>query len=188
MRTLGDNCCYAFCETDPESAEDLRGAGRDLNVRIIEADGVAAIRREAGRAGVNPGDVLGHIDPYEPHERKAPHDMTPVELAGWLAVRRFRVLYWYGYDRIEHRGWARREISRLAPGVPLWCGDVLLPAPFVYPGHAGAWGCGVVLANATEEEARACARLGRALERLSAADALADNDPARVEFAVIDDR
>jgi hypothetical protein len=54
---------------------------------------------------------------------------------------------------VPQRGWALAEISRLAPGVPLWCGNILIPSPFVYPGREGAWGCGVVLANMVAGEA-----------------------------------
>ncbi len=60
-----------------------------------------------------------------------------------------------------------------------------MPSPFVYPERSGVWGCGVVLANMTAAEARACARLGSALERISADDVLPGNEPARLEFTVI---
>ena len=130
-------------------------------------------------------DVLVHIDPYEPHGRVTPDGMTSVELAASLARRGYRVFYWYGYDSINERAWARKEISRLVPEVDLWCGDVTIPSPFVYPDRSGVWGCGVVLANMTATEAQICTRLGTALERISADDVLAGNEPARLEFAVI---
>jgi hypothetical protein len=43
----------------------------------------------------------------------------------------------------------QRTDAGLAPDVDLWCRDALMPASFVYPSRSGAWGCGVVLANAT---------------------------------------
>jgi hypothetical protein len=49
----------------------------------------------------------------------------------------------------------------------------------------GAWGCGVVLANATETETRICERLGRGLERISEGDVVEGNDPSRLSFKVI---
>ena len=79
----------------------------------------------------------------------------------------------------------RDEILSLAPGIDLWCGGVLIPAPFVYPERSGAWGCGIVLANMTRKEAETCARLGKALERISADDFLTDNEPSHLSFAVI---
>jgi 23S rRNA (adenine2030-N6)-methyltransferase len=166
MRALGQGARYLFCDTDPESVQSLRKAAAHIGVRVVEEDGVSTIRREAAIAGVSPSDVLVHIDPYEPHERLTPDGMTPVELAASLAGRGYRVFYWYGYDSIDKRAWARKEISRLVPEVDLWCGDLLIPSPFVYPERSGVWGCGVVLANMTATEVQMCARLGRALERI----------------------
>lgn len=185
MRALGQGASYLFCDTDPESVQSLRKAGAHIGIRIVEEDGVSTIRREAESAELRPSDVLVHIDPYEPHERVTLDGMTSVELAASLAGRGYRVFYWYGYDSVDERAWAREEISCLAPGVDLWCGDVAIPSPFVYPGRSGTWGCGVVLANMTATEVEMCARLGTALERISADDVLASNEPSRLEFAVI---
>lgn len=184
-RALGQKASYIFCDIDPESAASLRTATAGLNARVIEADGVSAITREVQLACVDPADVLVHIDPFEPHERFAANSKTPVELAGWLADAGYRVFYWYGYDSVEQCGWARDEIARLALDVELWCGDTLMPASFIYPGRSGAWGCGVVLANATSVEVGVCERLGHALERISASDFLNGNDPARLRFQVM---
>jgi hypothetical protein len=60
-----------------------------------------------------------------------------------------------------------------------------MPASFVYPEKSGAWGCGVVLANATSVEMGVCERLGHALERIGASDTLDGNDPARLRFHVM---
>jgi hypothetical protein len=185
MRAMGHNARYLFCDIDPESVKSLRKAGAHIGIRVVEQDGVSTIRREAAFAGVSPSDVLVHIDPYEPHERLTLDSMTPVELAASLAGRGYRVFYWYGYDSIDNRAWARKEISRLAPEVHLWCGDVTIPSPFVHPERSGVWGCGVVLANMTATEVQVCARLGTALERISADDVVANNEPARLEFAVV---
>jgi hypothetical protein len=70
------------------------------------------------------------------------------------------------------------------PQIPLWCGDLLIPAPFINPGTRGAWGCGIVLANMTAEEVAACTRLGRALERICWDDVANENDPAQANFQV----
>jgi len=186
MQILGRGASYLFCDIDPESARDLRAACHKLNVRVVEADGVITIASEAASAEQQPGDVFVHIDPYLPDERRSPSSQTPVELAASLARSGHRVLYWYGYDEANRRGWARDEIAQMAPGTSLWCGDVLIPSPFVYPGRPGAWGCGIVLANMTGAEADVCGRLGRALERVSADDILAANEPDRLTFEVLD--
>jgi hypothetical protein len=170
-RALGQNAGYIFCDIDPESAASLRTAIVGLN--------------EVQLARVDPADVMVLIDPFEPHERWVPNNKTPIELAGWLADAGYRVFFWYGYDSVERRGWARDEIARLVPSVELWCGDTLMPASFIYPGRPGAWGCGVVLANATSVEVGVCEQLGHALERMSEGDFLDGNDPARLAFQVV---
>jgi hypothetical protein len=185
LQALGQSAAYLFCDVDPESTADLRTATTGSAARVIEGDGVSAIYQEARLTRVDPTDVLVHIDPYDPYERVTNQSQTPVELAAWLARAGYRLFYWYGYDCVERRGWAHSEISQLVPGVNLWCGDVLMPACLVYPGTTGAWGCGVVLANMTSWEARACERLGRALERVSETDLVESNDPPRLTFQVI---
>jgi hypothetical protein len=185
LQALGKTATYLFCDVDPESAATLRAASAGFAARVIEADGVLAIYRAAQRARVDPGDVLVHIDPFDPDERVTGQSRTPVELAAWLARAGYRLFYWYGYDCVEQRGWAHDEISRRVPGVNIWCGDVLMPACLVYPGKTGAWGCGVVLANMTSSETQVCERLGRALERISETDVVESNDPRRLTFRVI---
>jgi 23S rRNA A2030 N6-methylase RlmJ len=185
IRALGQNASYLFCDRDPESVRDLRAFGSQLSVRVIEADGVATVLREAGGLRVSPSDVFVHIDPYDPHERVAPDSLTPVELAATLADRGYRALYWYGYESMNDRGWGRAEISRLAPRAKLWCDDMVIPAPFVFPERHGVWGCGVVLTNPTPAESETCRRLGAALERICADDVLPGNSPSRTAFAVV---
>ena len=187
LRELGANASYVFCDIDSGSAAALRTAGRHHRIRVVEGDGVAAIAREAERPSIQPRNVFAHIDPYDPHERFSPGAMTPVELAARLARLGYRLLYWYGYESISQRGWALHAISQLAPGIDLWCGDVLMPAPFIYPERSGPWGCGIVLANMNAREAATCARLGTALERISADDVASDNEPSRLSFEVIKD-
>lgn len=125
------------------------------------------------------------IDPFEPFERVSSDGRTPLELAGWLANAGYRLVYWYGYDSVQRRGWAREAIAAIAPHPGLWCGDVLMPASLVYPDMPGAWGCGVVLVNAREAETRVCERMGRGLERISEGDVVEGNDPSRLSFKVI---
>lgn len=106
-------------------------------------------------------------------------------IPAFLAARGYRLFYWYGYDSAEERGWAHQEIGRLAPDVALWCGELSIPSPFVYPESTGAWGCGVVLANMTVSEVAACERLGAALGRMSHDDELLDNEPSRLGFQIL---
>ena len=184
-RALGQNATYIFCDIDPESAASLRKTMAALNARVIEADGVSTIDREIRLLQANPADVLVLIDPFDPHERWSPDSKTPIELAASLAAAGHRLFFWYAYDTVERRGWARDAIVALAPGVELWCGDTLMPNPYIYPDRSGAFGCGIILANATPIETEACERLGHALERMSEDDLVAGNDPARLTFEVL---
>ena len=185
IRALGQKASYIFCDIDPESTTSLRTATAGLNAQVVEGDGVSAIAREVQFERADPSDVLVHIDPFKPHERFAANSKTPIELAGWLADSGYRVFLWYGYDSVEQRGWARDAIAGLAPDVELWCGDMLMPASFIFPDRSGAWGCGVLLANATSVELDVCTQLGHALERISASDILNGNDPARLTFQIM---
>lgn len=181
IHLLGKAARYVFCDLDPISTASLKDATAGLDANIVEGDGVAALAREMRRVP-DPSQVLVHIDPFLPHERATPEAATPVELAAALARDGFRLVYWYGYESLDTRAWALSEIAALAPGVALWCGDALIPSPFIFPERAGVWGCGIVLANATELEISACARFGRALERVNRADRLPDNDPPALAF------
>ena len=185
MRALGQEASYVFCDIDPESAASLRSEVAGLDARVVEADGVSAIADEAQRTPVEPRDVLVLIDPFLPFERFTPDSQTPVELAASLAAAGYRLFFWYSYDNVEQRGWARDQLASLAPGVDLWCGDTLMPASFIFPDRSGPWGCGIVLANATPAEQSACQQLGHALEHLSATDLLSGNDPPRLSFQLI---
>ncbi len=185
MRELGPHASYVLCDVDRESVVSLRLAFAGMEAMILEEDGVASIARRAQTATARPADVLVHIDPFEPLERATPSALTAVELAGHLACLGFRLFFWYGYDDVARRGWARDAIAALAPGVALWCGDAMMPAALVYPGRAGAWGCGVVLANFEPEEVAICERLGRGLERAWRSDTVEGNEPARLTFSVL---
>jgi 23S rRNA (adenine2030-N6)-methyltransferase len=185
MRALGREASYLFCDIDPESAASLQTAVTGYQASIFEADGVSAIYRQAEMARLDPAEVLVHIDPFDPRGRFTPGSKTPLELAAWLAGSGYRVFFWYCYDTADLRGWALDEIAALASGFEMWCGDVLMPASFIYPDRSGAWGCGILLANATGGEAAACEQLGRALERINADDLHRGNDPDRLTFRVI---
>ena len=185
IQSLGTKADYLFCDLDPESIETLKEAATGVNAQVIERDGVSTIGKESELKRVYAGDVFVHIDPFDPHQRLTPDSRTPIELAGHLAKAGYRVFYWYGYDSETERGCALSEIANVAPNVELWCGDVLMPAPFVYPGKQGAWGCGIILANATPAEIEVCECLGTALERISETDVLQGNAPNRLTFKIL---
>lgn len=182
---LNASADYMFCDIDPESVNSLRQSASCFNDQVMEKNGVDVIAGKAKGLIDDPLSVVVHIDPYDPHERYSKESMTPLELAASLASDGLRVFYWYGYDTLDRRGWALEEISRLTPSMALWCGDILVPSTFVYPERFGAWGCGIVLANMTEIEIKACTELGEALERVYSNNILLHNKPEKVTFSVI---
>jgi 23S rRNA A2030 N6-methylase RlmJ len=185
MTLLEKTAKYILCDLHPHSVQSLRDAGCRFDARVVQDDGMAVIAAEMQQGQHNPADVLAVVDPFEAHERLAPESPTPVDLAIALANRGYRLFYWYGYDQLDQRGWALKTIASQTRGVNLWCGDLLIPSPFVYVGRTGTWGCGIVLANMNVEVMQACARLGHALERAYADDLAADNEPPRISFRVM---
>jgi 23S rRNA A2030 N6-methylase RlmJ len=180
---LGNRADYVLCDLDPQSVASLRHATGDLHALVMQADGMATLKALAEREDVEPENVIVHIDPFEALERHAPAAPNAIELGGWLVNRGFRLVYWYGYDSVSERGWALRELRRLAPGKRFWCGDVLLPAQFVFPERHGAWGCGVVVGNSDRDHEVVLGRLGAGLERISMADVAERNNPEALRFS-----
>jgi hypothetical protein len=186
-RMLGADCRYLLCDLDPASADSLRTMGHayNLELRVVEGDGISTIRQQSANCDPPCSDIFVNVDPFDPFERRTPDALTPIELAGDLAASGYRLFYWYGYESIENRGWPKAALSKRAPNANVWCGDMLVPSPFVYPDRPGVWGCGVVLANMTSLEIESCRRLGTALERISCADRLQGNEPSSVQFLVV---
>ena len=185
LGSLGINANFLFCDTDPESVASLEAASHGHSVQVIRGDGVSTVDQAAKGGIASPTDVVVHIDPFDPFERFGSGSKTPIELAAVLAADGYRVVYWYGYESENRRGWAHADISRLAPGAALWCGDTLMPAPFISPDWENEWGCGIVLANATREETAQCERLGHALSRVCRNDTLPGNIPDHLTFEVL---
>ena len=84
QRILGVGVGYALCDVDPASQASLREAFSGVDARVVETDGVEAIGQEAEKWPGDPGDVLIHVDPFDPYERVRPDCRSPIELAGWL--------------------------------------------------------------------------------------------------------
>jgi hypothetical protein len=64
-----------------------------------------------------------HIDPFDPFEETEP-GLSAVGLASELAGLGFKVVYWYGYDEMNDRGWPSNALNT---GVGRsWCGDITL--------------------------------------------------------------
>ncbi|MBN2041288.1 MAG: 23S rRNA (adenine(2030)-N(6))-methyltransferase RlmJ [Spirochaetes bacterium] len=182
VKILGKKAGYLLCDMDSESTYSLNEVFADFDAEIIEKDGISAIQNRSDSSELNPSEILIHIDPFNPYERVAEGTMNSFELAVSLIKKGFRILYWYGYKKESDTGHPLKEMTKLAPDVNFWSGEVLLPSPFIYPERSGFWGCGIVLANVSEKEKETCSALGNALERIYANDILKGNVPDRLKF------
>jgi len=166
MLQIGRNANYLLCDTDPESIASLREgaeqAGLIEQTQIVLEDGRAAVWDEALKAAELRTWTV-HIDPFDAFGTGASGGPSAVELARGMAGRGAVVCYWYGYEDPAHEAWAWDEIAKAVQpkAQSAWCGDVRLAEPET---DSGIIGCGVLLANATDESMRRCDQLGRALE------------------------
>ena len=168
MLLIQRDASYLLCDTDPESIASLKEgaaqAGLIGQTRILHGDGRAAIWDEAVQAPDLRGWTV-HIDPFDAFSSGISGGPSAVELARRLADTGVVVSYWYGYEDPRREMWAWDEIG--APvrqwAHSLWCGDVRFVEPET---DSGIVGCGVLLANATDETIGRCEELGQGLENV----------------------
>ncbi len=197
MLELGTNCSYVFCDRDPGSGTDLEAWSTRLGVdaRVVASDGMTALHEELLATDDTSG-VFAHVDPYDP-QLPGPAGLSALDLAGALIRRGIGLMYWYGYDRPQHRAWALDELAARGTGSELWCGDVMIESqaePNVRDdGDLGeattpGTGFGIVLANVEQRSVVACAELGAALSTAYDAAPMPDGTPGRLDFTIATSR
>jgi 23S rRNA A2030 N6-methylase RlmJ len=191
MTELGAAASYLFCDTDVGSVADLEAAASRLGledcVRVVCSDGMTALHESL--VGVD-GKVVAHIDPYDPWAQ-GPAGVSAVGLARELIQRGVGLVYWYGYDGPEQRGWAFDELRESSSAAILWCGDVMIASheKAAFGGDLGdattpGTGFGVVCANVSREAINACRRLGEELARAYDGIPLPDGMSGHLDFTV----
>ena len=164
MLTLGRNAHdYVLCDLDRDSAADLRRTAERTGLadltRIFELDGPTVIERELSRLpSAQVASTLCFIDPFDPFGA-ARGAMSSIDLATALSAAALEVVYWYGYDQPDDAMWPLRYFGDQTSA---WCGDMLLPER----DESGLIGCGVVLANVSQDAVDRCQKLGLAVETL----------------------
>lgn len=163
---------YVLCDLDPDSIASLQRAAQSAGIAdlawCIQDDGLATLwERAAATADEEAAKTLVHIDPFQPYAADGRSGLSAIDLCCELAGRGYRVVYWYGLELPEERGWAWRVIApRLAGSVrSLWLGEIsltVLEGPDLPP-NPGVRGCGVVCANISQPAINACQQLGNAL-------------------------
>jgi hypothetical protein len=105
MLILGAGANYIFFDADPASIDSIAVAARklrlDAQVRAEVRDGPSGVMEAFGGR-----DGCVHIDPFDPFASGPLGRPSSVELARMLGAAEKTVVYWYGYDRPDHRFWA----------------------------------------------------------------------------------
>jgi hypothetical protein len=169
-----------------DDAERRYGAPRFVDASRC-SDGMTALHESL--VGVD-GEVVAHIDPYDPWAQ-GPAGVSAVGLARELIQRGVGLVYWYGFDGPEQRGWAFDELRESSSAASLWCGDVMVASheKAAFVGHLGdattpGTGFGVVCANVSTEAINACRRLGEELARAYDGIPLPDGMSGHLDFTV----
>ena len=191
MRSLRDRASYVLCDMDEASVRTLTAGARSLglgeNVRITLQDGLVTIRDASHDFRGDPGDVLVHIDPFDPFAETQP-GLSALSLAKLLGSRGFKLIYWYGYDAPEQRTWPWATLA--GQGRSAWCGDLIVranlagSATVAVSDDSTLIGCGVVAINLSDSTTAALASLGDDLVTLYEGSSLPDTGgtPGSLDF------
>lgn len=172
MIQLGVNAeRYVFCDLDSKSVQSLQSSAEEKSlaarVEVIHGDGMDTIWDQAQGLGPQQrGEVVIHIDPFDPFESSPARGLSAIDLARELSALGCKVIYWYGLDSVSDSSWAFNEILEHSSG-PVWCGEVSVdPAgsPMLLEGIL--LGCGIVGTNLSSEAIDTLIGLGRALEAI----------------------
>lgn len=189
MLELGAESEYLFRDVDPESCANICEVavrlGVESKVRVVEGDGMIAVREAVGDNGRG---TLVYTDPFD-HRATAPDGLSALDLAQEAAECGAAVVYWYGYNRADQRRWTFDLLRASAPTIGWWCGDFMVSAPDVdmRSGDLGATtspgtGFGLVCANVSSEALQRCCDLGRALSGAYHGRVLPDGSAGRLDF------
>lgn len=193
MLERGPASQYLLADTDEASAADLGRWADELGlthrVEVLAQDGIGAVAaRVLGSSSA--ATTLVHVDPFDPHLRSGTR--SALELAADTAAAGAGLVYWYGYDTAEHRGWPLDRLAS-AGNRGAWCGDVLVTdadGSCDTGGNLGAattpgTGFGVIIANAAGATMRRCTELGTALAAAYRGATLPDGRRGRLDFATL---
>lgn len=191
MLERGDTCSYMFCDLDPESTADIRLTVGELGltgqVRVVDGDGATAVHEALSNQHAMQLAMV-YTDPFD-HRAVGPAGLSPLDLAAEAARGGAGVVYWYGYNRSDQRGWIFEVLRAMALTVRWWCGDVMVtaPGPDLFDGDLGAatspgTGFGLVCANVSPTPLRRCAELGTGLVLAYQGRRLPDGRAGRLAF------
>jgi 23S rRNA A2030 N6-methylase RlmJ len=174
MTELGSTASYLFCDTDQESADDLKATAARLGLQsqvvVANADGMSTLHEELVTRSLD-GKVIAHLDPFDSHV-EGPAGLSALDLAAELISNGVGLMYWYGYSDPSERAWALKELGDYGEGSPLWCGDMMVGSTVseeaggdLGDGTTPGTGFGIVLANVSDRSISSCQQLGRELAK-----------------------
>src|SRR2546421_11985158 len=107
---------YVLCDLDPESIASLQNAARSTStadrVRCVHDDGIATLWEKGSTLTAREASqTMVHIDPFDPFDASGRYELSAVDLCCRLAKCGCKVIYWYGLETFNERGWAWRLIS-----------------------------------------------------------------------------
>jgi 23S rRNA A2030 N6-methylase RlmJ len=128
MDVLGSGAEYLFCDLDPDSTSNIgdAAAARDVrSARVLAADGLDTVHAALDDRDV--ANVAVFIDPFD-HDAVGSSGLSAFDVAVDAASAGAMLVYWYGYSRVDQRGWLVDEFSARCPGMKWWCGDLMVSA------------------------------------------------------------
>ena len=170
MSVLGNGVEYLFCDLDPDSAGNIRGAAATRGVhsaQVLTADGMGSVH--AALADRDVAKVVVFIDPFD-HYAVGPTGLSALDLAVEAARAGAVLVCWYGYNRNDRRHWIVDELASRSTVTAWWCGDMMVSAEDadMTAGDLGVasspgTGSGLVCANTSAATIERCTVLGTAL-------------------------
>jgi 23S rRNA A2030 N6-methylase RlmJ len=145
MMLLGHACRYVFCDTDPSSVADLRGArerlGLQEEVRVIHGDGLAETKALLQAHAIGPASLV-HVDPFD-FRATGPAVVTALELVTFLAAASIPTFAWYGLTARSAAHELFHEVTTAAPAARAWCAELRVGGQRANAAGIGS-GCGVL--------------------------------------------
>jgi 23S rRNA A2030 N6-methylase RlmJ len=149
MMLLGRTCRYVFCDTDPESAADLRAARENLGlrdkVRVIHGDGLAETTALLQAHAIGAASLV-HIDPFDFHAA-GPGVVRALELLTRLATASIPTFAWYRLAAPPVAHELFHEVTIAAPAARAWCAELRVAGRRAKAAGIGS-GCGILFTAA----------------------------------------
>jgi 23S rRNA A2030 N6-methylase RlmJ len=149
MTLLGRACQYVFCDTDPESVDDLLATrdrlGLQDRVRVVHGDGLAETLALLETRAIGQASLV-HVDPFDFRE-PGPGGASARDLVVRLAAAAIPTFFWYHLATHADPLEVFRDVTTAAPEARAWCAELHVGGPRANLAGIGGSGCGILLAG-----------------------------------------